>query len=113
MDQSIAKLRDLARSVDALVDCPTSAPGPRNAASALEPKTVALVRVGALVALGATPTAYLGAIRTALGVGASPDEIVATLVSVSATVGSARVVSASGGVAIVLGYDIEAAFEEH
>ena len=46
-------------------------------------------------------------------VGASPDEIVGTLVSVCATVGTARVVSASGAVAVALGYDIDAAFEEH
>ena len=45
--------------------------------------------------------------------GASPDEIVDTLAAVSATVGVAGVVAASGGVAAALGYDIDAAFEEH
>ena len=104
MDQNVATLRDLATNVDGLVDCPTSA---------LDAKTDALIRVGALVALGAAPTCYLGAIRAALDVGASPDEIVGTLVSVCATVGSARVVAASGAVAVALGYDIDAAFEEH
>jgi alkylhydroperoxidase/carboxymuconolactone decarboxylase family protein YurZ len=113
LDQNIAKLRDLAETVDALVDCPTSASGRRPGTSALDPKTDALIRVGALVALGATPTSYLGAIRSALNVGASPAEIVDTLVAVSTTVGLARVVSASGGVAVALGYDIDAAFEEH
>jgi alkylhydroperoxidase/carboxymuconolactone decarboxylase family protein YurZ len=104
LDQKVAKLRDLATNVDALVDCPRSA---------LDAKTDALIRVGALIALGATPTCYLGAIRTALDIGASPDEIVGTLEAVCATVGVARVVSASQGVAVALGYDIDAAFEEH
>ncbi len=113
VDQNIAKLRDLSGNLDALVDCPPSSSRPGIAIPALEPKTEALIRVGALVALGATPTAYLGAIRAALEVGASPDEVVGALVSVGATVGAARVVAASGGVAVALGYDIDAAFEEH
>ena len=101
---NIAKLRSLAAGVDALGDCHTAA---------LDAKTDALIRVGALVALGAAPRCYLGAVRSALDVGASPDEIVGTLSAVSATVGVVRVVAASGGVAAALGYDIDAAFEEH
>ena len=104
LDQNVVTLRNLATNVDGLVECPTSA---------LDAKTDALIRVGAFIALGAAPTCYLGAIRAALDVGASPDEIVGTLVSVCATVGTARVVSASGAVAVALGYDIDAAFEEH
>ena len=104
LDQNVVTLRNLATNVDGLVEYPTSA---------LDAKTDALVRVGAFIALGAAPTCYLGAIRAALDVGASPDEIVGTLVSVCATVGTARVVSASGAVAVALGYDIDAAFEEH
>jgi alkylhydroperoxidase/carboxymuconolactone decarboxylase family protein YurZ len=104
LDENVAKLRDLGMNVDARVHCPTSA---------LDAKTDALIRVGALIALGATPTSYLGAIRTALDLGASPDEIVGTLEAVCATVGVARVVSASRGVAVALGYDIDAAYEEH
>jgi alkylhydroperoxidase/carboxymuconolactone decarboxylase family protein YurZ len=104
VDRNIAKLRGLTADVGALGDGPESP---------LDPKTDALVRVAALVALGATPSSYAGAIRGALAVGASPDEIVGTLESVGATVGIARVVSASGAVAVALGYDIDAAFEEH
>jgi alkylhydroperoxidase/carboxymuconolactone decarboxylase family protein YurZ len=104
LDQNVVTLRNLASNVDRLADCPTST---------LDPKTDALIRIGAFIALGAAPTCYLGAIRVALDVGASADEIVGALVSVCATVGTVRVVSASGAVAVALGYDIDAAFEEH
>ena len=103
LEQNVVTLRNLATNVDGIVECATSA---------LDAKTDALIRVGAFIALGAAPMCYLGAIRAALDVGASPDEIVGTLVSVGATVGTARVVSASAAVAVALGYDIDAALEE-
>jgi alkylhydroperoxidase/carboxymuconolactone decarboxylase family protein YurZ len=80
--------------------------------SSLDEKTDALVCIGALVAMGAAPAPYLAAIERAFATGASTDEIVDTLVAVAATVGSARVVTASSGLAAALGYDLDAAFEE-
>jgi alkylhydroperoxidase/carboxymuconolactone decarboxylase family protein YurZ len=96
-----SRLRDLATAPDGAGRC-----------SVLDCKTDALIRVGALVALGATPPSYVGTIRTALAVGATVDEIVDTLVAVSNTVGLARVVSASSGLARGLDYDLDAALEE-
>jgi alkylhydroperoxidase/carboxymuconolactone decarboxylase family protein YurZ len=81
-------------------------------ASTLDEKTDVLLRVGALIALGASPGSYSCSIRRALDAGATVDEIVDTLVAVSTTVGAARVVMASRGLAPALGFDIDAAIEE-
>ena len=81
-------------------------------AAGLDPKTHALVRVGALVALGAGPVSYHWAVETALAAGATTDDIVGTLVAVAPISGLARVVSATPEVALALGYDIDQAFEE-
>ena len=81
-------------------------------ASALDAKTHALVRIAALVASNAAAPSYLCAIRDALAVGASVDEVIETLVAVSTTVGMARVVAATPGMASALGIDIDAALEQ-
>jgi alkylhydroperoxidase/carboxymuconolactone decarboxylase family protein YurZ len=81
-------------------------------ASGLDPKTHALVRLGALVALGAGSVSYHWAVGAALAAGATTDDIVGTLVAVAPISGLARVISATPDVAIAIGYDIDAAFEE-
>jgi alkylhydroperoxidase/carboxymuconolactone decarboxylase family protein YurZ len=79
---------------------------------ALDDKTSALVLIGALIAQGAEPRAFDAAVASAVAAGAVPDEVVDTLLAVSATVGVARVVSATPALAGALGYDIDAAFED-
>ncbi len=74
-------------------------------------KADALVRISALIALGAAPAAYVGAIRRALACGASVEEVLDTLVAVSTTVGLSRVVVAVSGIGLGLGYDIDAALQ--
>jgi len=81
-------------------------------ASGLDPKTHALVRLGALVALDAAPASYQWNASMALASGATVDEIVGVLIAVAPTVGLARVVSAAPEVAVAIGYDIDAALEE-
>ena len=100
MDDHVTKLLDLARGANA--------PAGR---TSLDDKTGALVLLGALIATGAPPAAYLETVHAALDDGVSVDEIVDTLTAVSATVGTARVVSASRGLSLALGYDIDAALE--
>jgi alkylhydroperoxidase/carboxymuconolactone decarboxylase family protein YurZ len=80
-------------------------------ASALGPKTDALVRIGALVGIDAAPPSYLPAVESALRHGATAEEIVGTLIAVMPTVGSARVVSAAPKLALALGYDVAEALE--
>ena len=79
--------------------------------SRLDPKTHALVRLGASLAIDAAPSSYQSNVEVALAAGASIDEIVGTLIAVAPTVGLTRVVSAAPELALALGYDVDAAFE--
>jgi alkylhydroperoxidase/carboxymuconolactone decarboxylase family protein YurZ len=79
--------------------------------SQLDPKTHALVRLGAALAIDAAPSSYQSAVEPALAAGASIDQIVGTLIAVAPTVGMARVVSAAPELALALGYDVDAALE--
>jgi 4-carboxymuconolactone decarboxylase len=81
-------------------------------ASGLHPRTHALVRLGAVVALGAGPVSYHWAVGAALAAGATTDDIVGTLVAVAPISGLARVLPAIPEIALSIGYDIDAAFEE-
>jgi 4-carboxymuconolactone decarboxylase len=78
---------------------------------ALDPRTQALARLGALFALGATPASYGWTVDAAFAAGATVDEIVSTLLAVAPVIGIARVVAAAPTLASAIGYDIEAALE--
>jgi 4-carboxymuconolactone decarboxylase len=80
-------------------------------ASRLDPKTHALVQLGALLAIDAAPSSYHASVEAALGAGASADEIVGILIAIAPAIGFARVVSAAPGLALALGYDVDAALE--
>jgi 4-carboxymuconolactone decarboxylase len=82
--------------VRALVD-PTS----------LDPKTLALARLAALVAVGAAEPSFGEQADAAVSAGASADEIVDVLIGVSTVVGVPRVVAAAPKVALALGYDLD------
>jgi 4-carboxymuconolactone decarboxylase len=77
----------------------------------LDPKARALVRLGALIALGASCVSYGWAVDAALAAGVTEDEIVGTLVAVAPLTGVAHVVAATPAVARSLGYDLDWAFE--
>ena len=83
-----------------------------SAVSALDPKTAALARVGAAVALGSSPVCLEWSTGRALAVGASEDEITGVLLAIAPVAGLGRIVCAAPGVAAALGYDIEAALED-
>ena len=80
--------------------------------SALDPKTAALLRLGASVAIGSSPVCLEWSTGRALAAGASEDEIAGVLLAIAPVAGLGRVVCAAPGVATALGYDIEAALEE-
>jgi len=84
-------------------------PGP--AALALDPRTAALVRLAALIALDAPPRAYRREVAAARAAGASVDEVVDTVRAVGPSVGLARAVSAAPGLAAGVGFDLDRAFE--
>jgi alkylhydroperoxidase/carboxymuconolactone decarboxylase family protein YurZ len=79
------------------------------ASRCLDPKTAALVRVGALVAIGSPPVCLEWSTTRALAVGATDDEITGVLLASPPVAGLGRVTSAVPGVATSLGYDVEAA----
>ena len=75
--------------------------------SSLSPKTLALTRLAALVAIGASDSSFGDLADAAVGAGASPDEIVDVLVGVRGVVGAPRVVAAAPKVALALGHDLD------
>ena len=77
----------------------------------LDEKTAALACLAALVAVRATPSSYRRWVDLALAAGATVDDVVDTLTVVAPSVGLARVVSAAPGLALAVGYDIDAALE--
>jgi 4-carboxymuconolactone decarboxylase len=83
----------------------------RDGAGDLDPKTSALVRLAALVAMGSSAACYQELVCAAVELGATEQEVIDTMIAVASTIGMARLVSASPRVALGLGYDVEAAFE--
>jgi len=82
------------------------------AASALDPRTAALLHVAVLVAIGSPAVCLDWSAGRALAAGATEEEIAGVLLAIAPVAGLGRVVSAAPDVAIALGYDIAAALEE-
>jgi alkylhydroperoxidase/carboxymuconolactone decarboxylase family protein YurZ len=78
------------------------------AESSLDPKSFALVKIAALVALDAAPASYLLQVQLALDAGASPREILGVLTAVAPQTGMARVVAAAPEIMIALGLELPA-----
>ena len=77
----------------------------------LDPKTLALVRLAALVAVGAAVPSYGAQADAAVSAGATAAEIVDVLVGVLPVVGLPLVVAAAPRLASALGYDTDDALE--
>ena len=104
-------LRDLAVNDERFVENVLAMQLANIEASGLDPKTHALARLGALIALDAAPASYQWNVGMALAAGATVDEVVGVLIAVAPTVGLARAVSAAPELALAIGYDIDAALE--
>jgi alkylhydroperoxidase/carboxymuconolactone decarboxylase family protein YurZ len=78
----------------------------------LDPKTLALVRLAALVAVGGAGPSYGAQADAAVDAGASATEIVDVLIGVVPVVGLPRVVAAAPKLALALGYDTDDALEQ-
>ncbi len=78
----------------------------------LDPRTVALLQVGASVAIGSSAVCLEWSAGRALAAGASEDEIADVLLAVIPVAGLGRVVSAAPDLGNALGYDVSAALEE-
>jgi alkylhydroperoxidase/carboxymuconolactone decarboxylase family protein YurZ len=74
---------------------------------ALDRKSGALVRLAALLALGAPTTSCRVAVEIARAAEATDDEIVGVLVAVAPAVGAARVVGAAPRLALAIDLDVQ------
>jgi hypothetical protein len=75
-------------------------------------KVEALVRLGALLAVGAATPSLREAVGQASATGATPSEIVGVLVSVGPTIGIAGLVASAPRLAMAIGYDLENGYGE-
>jgi alkylhydroperoxidase/carboxymuconolactone decarboxylase family protein YurZ len=76
-------------------------------ASSLDPQTLALVRVAALVAVDAPAFSYLMNLEAAAELGIDGDRVRGVLAAIAPIVGTARIVSATGKIAEALAVEIE------
>jgi 4-carboxymuconolactone decarboxylase len=112
VDSHECTLRKLAIGDDAYIDTLLASERTNLAESDLDPKTHALVRLGALIAADAASPSYLDALESARAGGASDEELVGCLIAVLPEVGAARVISAAPKLGLAIGYDVAAALED-
>lgn len=74
--------------------------------SGLDPRSFALVKVAALVALDAPPASYLWQVANALDAGATPGELVGVLRAIAPQVGGPRTVAAAPELMVALGLSL-------
>ncbi len=71
----------------------------------------ALARLSAAIAVGVPPITHTALVHDAIASGATPEQVIGTLLAVGPVVGSARVVAATSAIAAGLGYDLDTALE--
>jgi alkylhydroperoxidase/carboxymuconolactone decarboxylase family protein YurZ len=79
------------------------------AASSLDPKTLALVRIAALAAVDAPPVSYLLNLEVAGELGVDAEQLRGVLTAIAPIVGTARVASATRRIVQALAVEIEIA----
>lgn len=108
VDESERLLRRLAVNDEEAVGRVLSTGADWSAGATLIPKVDLLVRLGSLLALGATVTSLRAVVQRASAAGATEAELVAVLVAIAPAIGLARVVAAAPKLALAIGYDLEA-----
>ena len=78
-------------------------------ASDLDPESLMLVRIAALVAVDAPPASYLLNLGVASEMGIGVEDVQDVLMAIAPIVGTARVASATGNIMRALGFAIEVA----
>src|SRR5262249_32095877 len=78
----------------------------------LDPQTIMLVRIAALVAIDAPPLSYLANLGVAREVGVTREQIQGVFTAVAPIVGTARVVAASGNILRGIGIAVAVADAE-
>lgn len=81
--------------------------------SQLDPKTLMLLRLAALVAVDAPPVSYLTNIGIGGEVGVEAEDVQQVMIGIAPVVGTARVASAAGKIVRALGLAVAVADAEH
>ncbi|HEX9357716.1 MAG TPA: carboxymuconolactone decarboxylase family protein [Streptosporangiaceae bacterium] len=76
--------------------------------SGLDPRTFALVKIAALIALDAPPASYLWQVGNAIDAGATPGELLGVLRAVAPQVGLPKIVAAAPELMVALGLALPA-----
>ena len=108
MDEVERLLRRLALNDEESIGMVLSNGAELSGGTALKPKVDLLVRLGALLALGAATSSIRTTVERAREAGATETEIVGVLIAVAPAVGLARVISTAPRLALAIGYDVEA-----
>jgi alkylhydroperoxidase/carboxymuconolactone decarboxylase family protein YurZ len=75
--------------------------------STLDPRTFALVKIAALIALDAPPASYAWQIANALAEGATPEDLLGVLRAVAPQVGGPKVVAAAPEIMLAMGLPLD------
>jgi 4-carboxymuconolactone decarboxylase len=78
-------------------------------ASSLDPESLMLVRIAALVAVEAPPASYLLNLGAAGEIGIGEDQVRGVMAAIAPIVGTARIASATGNIVRALGFALEVA----
>lgn len=73
------------------------------ARSGLDPRSFALVKIAALMALDAPPASYMWQVGNALEAGVTPEDLIGVLLAVMPQIGGARAVAAAPELMVALG----------
>ena len=92
-----------------VLDLLASMTGDSIEASSLEPETLMLVRIAALVAVDAAPISYVANLEVVSDLEIDADQVRGVLAAVAPIVGTARIVSALSKIAEALELELEAA----
>jgi 4-carboxymuconolactone decarboxylase len=74
--------------------------------SGLDPRSFALVKVAALIALDAPPASYLWQVSNALAAGATPEDLIGVLRAIAPQVGGPKIVAAAPELMVALGLSL-------
>jgi 4-carboxymuconolactone decarboxylase len=74
--------------------------------SGLDPRSFALVKIAALMALDAPPASYLWQVANALDAGATPEDLIGVLRAIIPQIGGPRAVAAAPELMVALGLSL-------
>jgi 4-carboxymuconolactone decarboxylase len=74
--------------------------------SGLDPRSFALVKIAALMALDAPPASYLWQVSNALEAGATPQDLIGVLLAITPQIGGPRAVAAAPELMVALGLSL-------